>query len=117
MFKRIGLLVLANLAVFIMLSVILTVVQMVFGVNFGTMAGSSLNLSALFIYAHQQRDFRLLLKSLNFFLHLLYAFFLKITGEQNIAAQMILGNALQLIFLRTANPKQLSYFFFQTHLF
>ena len=36
MFKRIGLLVLANLAVFIMLSVILTVVQMVFGVNFGT---------------------------------------------------------------------------------
>ena len=49
MFKRIGLLVLANLAVFIMLSVILTVVQMVFGVNFGTMAGSSLNLSALFI--------------------------------------------------------------------
>ena len=46
MFKRIGLLVLANLAVFIMLSVILTVVQMVFGVNFGTMAGSSLNLSA-----------------------------------------------------------------------
>ena len=55
MFKRIGLLVLANLAVFIMLSVILTVVQMVFGVNFGTMAGSSLNLSALFIYAEKQR--------------------------------------------------------------
>lgn len=51
MFKRIGLLVLANLAVFIMLSVILTVVQMVFGVNFGTMAGSSLNLSALFIFS------------------------------------------------------------------
>ena len=66
MFKRIGLLVLANLAVFIMLSVILTVVQMVFGVNFGTMAGSSLNLSALFIFsmvvgfdhlaAHEQAD-------------------------------------------------------------
>lgn len=51
MFKRIGLLVLANLAVFIMLSVILTVVQMVFGVNFGTMAGSSLNLSTLFIFS------------------------------------------------------------------
>ena len=39
MFKRIGLLILANLAIFIMLSVILTVVQMVFGINFGTMAG------------------------------------------------------------------------------
>ena len=36
MFKRIGLLILANLASFIMLSVILTVVQMVFGINFGT---------------------------------------------------------------------------------
>ena len=44
MFKRIGLLILANLAIFIMLSVILTVVQMVFGINFGTMAGSNLNL-------------------------------------------------------------------------
>ena len=51
MFKRIGLLILANLAIFIMLSVILTVVQMVFGINFGTMAGSSLNLGTLFIFA------------------------------------------------------------------
>ena len=51
MFKRIGLLVLANLAVFIMLSIILTVVQMVFGVNFGTMAGSSLNFGTLFIFS------------------------------------------------------------------
>ena len=42
MFKRIGLLVLANLAVFIMLSVVLTIVQMVFGVNFGGMAGADL---------------------------------------------------------------------------
>ena len=44
MFKRIGLLILANLAIFIMLSVILTVVQMVFGINFGGMVGSSLNM-------------------------------------------------------------------------
>ena len=51
MFKRIGLLILANLAIFIMLSVILTVVQMVFGINFGTMAGSNLNLGTLFIFA------------------------------------------------------------------
>ena len=34
-----------------MLSVILTVVQMVFGINFGTMAGSNLNLGTLFIFA------------------------------------------------------------------
>ena len=39
MFKRIGLLILANLAIFIMLSVILTVIQMVFGINFGHMSG------------------------------------------------------------------------------
>ena len=51
MLKRIGLLFLANLAIFIMLSVILTVVQMVFGINFGTMAGSSLNLGTLFVFA------------------------------------------------------------------
>ncbi|MCI7708472.1 MAG: protease HtpX [Sutterella parvirubra] len=51
MFKRIGLLVLANLAVFIMLSVVLTIVQMVFGVNFGGMAGADLNLATLFIFS------------------------------------------------------------------
>ena len=51
MFKRIGLLILANLAVFIMLSILLTVVQMVFGVNFGTMAGSNLNLGTLFVFS------------------------------------------------------------------
>ncbi len=51
MFKRIGLLVLANFAVFIMLSIVLTIVQMVFGVNFGAMAGSNLNLATLFIFA------------------------------------------------------------------
>ena len=33
MFKRIGLLILANLAVFVMLSIVLTIVQMIFGVN------------------------------------------------------------------------------------
>ena len=51
MFKRIGLLILANLAVFVMLSIVLTIVQMVFGVNFGTMSGKSLNLGALFIFS------------------------------------------------------------------
>lgn len=51
MFKRIGLLILANLAVFVVLSVVLSIVQMVFGINFGTMAGSSLNLSTLFIFS------------------------------------------------------------------
>lgn len=51
MFKRIGLLILANLAIFIMLSVILTLVQMFFGVNFGTMSGRSLNLGTLFIFS------------------------------------------------------------------
>lgn len=51
MFKRIGLLILANLAVFIMLSVVLTIVQMVFGVNFGGMAGSNLKLGTLFIFS------------------------------------------------------------------
>jgi heat shock protein HtpX len=51
MLKRIGLLILANFAVFVMLSAVLTVIQMVFGVNFGTMAGQSLNYGALFIFA------------------------------------------------------------------
>lgn len=51
MLKRIGLLILANFAVFVMLSIILTIVQMVFGVNFGTMSGRSLNLGTLFIFA------------------------------------------------------------------
>ena len=62
MFKRIGLLILANLAVFIMLSILLTVVQMVFGVNFGTMAGSNLNLarssSSRWSSASRARSFR-----------------------------------------------------------
>ena len=52
MFKRIGLLILANLAIFIMLSVILTVIQMVFGINFGTMSGKSLNLGTQIGRAH-----------------------------------------------------------------
>lgn len=51
MFKRIGLLILANFAVFIMLSVILNVISMVTGINFGTMSGQSLNLGALFVFA------------------------------------------------------------------
>ncbi|WP_443744003.1 protease HtpX [Sutterella sp.] len=51
MFKRIGLLILANFAIFIMLSVILNVISMVTGINFGTMSGKSLNLGALFVFA------------------------------------------------------------------
>lgn len=51
MFKRIGLLILANFAVFIMLSLVLTVISMVTGINFGTMSGQSLNLGALFVFA------------------------------------------------------------------
>ena len=51
MFKRIGLLILANLAVFVVLSIVLTIVQAVLGVNFGTMAGAQLNLSTLFIFS------------------------------------------------------------------
>ena len=51
MFKRIGLLILANLAIFVMISIVLTVVQMVFGINFGTMSGSSLNLGTLFVFS------------------------------------------------------------------
>lgn len=51
MFKRIGLLILANLAVFIMLSLVLTIIQAVFGVSFGGMAGSSLQLGTLFIFS------------------------------------------------------------------
>lgn len=51
MLKRIGLLILANLAVFVVLSVVLTIVQMVFGVNFSGMAGKSLNLTTLFIFS------------------------------------------------------------------
>ena len=51
MLKRIGLLILANFAVFVMLSIILTIVQMVLGVNFGKMAGSSLNIGTLFIFS------------------------------------------------------------------
>lgn len=51
MLKRFGFLILANLAVFVMLSIVLTVVQMVFGVNFGTMSGRSLNLGTLFVFS------------------------------------------------------------------
>lgn len=51
MFKRFGLLILANLAVFIMLSIVLAVIQMLTGVNFGTMTGTQLNLPALFIFS------------------------------------------------------------------
>ena len=51
MLKRFGFLFLANLAVFLMLSIVLTVVQMVFGVNFGTMTGQSLNIGTLFVFS------------------------------------------------------------------
>ena len=52
MIKRISLLILADLAVFIMLSVVLTLVQVLFGVQFGGMAGpGGLKLSTLFVYS------------------------------------------------------------------
>ena len=41
MLKRIGLFVLTNLAILVMLSIIMTIVSWVFGVNFGQIAGSN----------------------------------------------------------------------------
>ena len=49
--KRIALLILTNIAVVVMLGIILTVVSMLTGINFGQMAGKSLNVGALFVFA------------------------------------------------------------------
>ena len=51
MLKRIGLLILTNIAVVVMLNIVLAVVGMVFGINFGGMAGSSLDMGALSVFA------------------------------------------------------------------
>lgn len=51
MLKRIGLLILTNIAVVVMLNIVLAVVGMVFGINFGGMAGSSLDMEALSVFA------------------------------------------------------------------
>ena len=49
--KRIALLILTNIAVVVMLGIVLTVVSMLTGINFGQMAGKSLNVGALFVFA------------------------------------------------------------------
>lgn len=51
MLKRIGLFILTNLAVVVMLNIVLAVVGMVFGINFGQMAGSNPDLIALFVFS------------------------------------------------------------------
>lgn len=51
MLKRIGLLILTNIAIVVMLNVILSIVSVVFGINWGGMAGKSINLTSLSIYA------------------------------------------------------------------
>mgnify|MGYP000739202017 CR=1 FL=1 len=51
MLKRIGLLILTNIAIVVMLNVILSIVGVVFGINWGGMAGKSINLTSLSIYA------------------------------------------------------------------
>lgn len=51
MLKRIGLFVLTNLAILVMLSIIMTIVSWVFGVNFGQIAGGNQNYGTLLIYA------------------------------------------------------------------
>lgn len=43
MLKRIGLLILTNIAIVVMLNVILSIVGVVFGINWGGMAGKSIN--------------------------------------------------------------------------
>ncbi|MBQ9241129.1 MAG: protease HtpX [Duodenibacillus sp.] len=49
--KRIGLFILTNIAVVVMLGIVLNVVSMVTGVNFGQMAGSDLDVTALLLFA------------------------------------------------------------------
>ena len=50
-FKRIALLILTNIAIVVMLGIVLNVVSMLTGLNFGQMAGSSLNMTSLFVFA------------------------------------------------------------------
>ncbi len=51
MFKRIGLLILTNIAVVVMLNIILSIVGVVFGINWGGMAGQSIDVTALSVFA------------------------------------------------------------------
>ncbi|MCG5031618.1 protease HtpX [Mesosutterella sp. OilRF-GAM-744-9] len=51
MLKRIGLFILTNLAIVVMLNLVLTVIGVLFGINWGDMAGQSINLSTLSVFA------------------------------------------------------------------
>ncbi|MCI5850050.1 MAG: protease HtpX [Sutterellaceae bacterium] len=51
MLKRIGLLILTNIAVIVMMNIILSVVGIVFGINWGGMAGQSIDLVSLSVFA------------------------------------------------------------------
>lgn len=49
--KRIALLILTNIAIVVMLGIVLNVVSMLTGINFGQMAGANLDIGALFVFA------------------------------------------------------------------
>lgn len=49
--KRIGLLILTNIAIVVMLGIVLNVVSLLTGLNFGQMAGANLDVAALFVFA------------------------------------------------------------------
>lgn len=49
--KRIALLILTNIAIVVMLGIVLNVVSMLTGLNFGQMAGANIDLTALFVFA------------------------------------------------------------------
>ena len=49
--KRIGLLILTNIAIVVMLGIVLNVVSLLTGLNFGQMAGANLNVAALLVFA------------------------------------------------------------------
>lgn len=49
--KRIALLILTNIAIVVMLGIVLNVVSMLTGMNFGQMAGANLDIGALFVFA------------------------------------------------------------------
>lgn len=51
MFKRIGLLILTNIAIVVMLNIVLTIVGVVFGINWGDMSARSIDLFTLSIFA------------------------------------------------------------------
>ena len=49
--KRIALLILTNIAIVVMLGIVLNVVSLLTGINFGQMAGKSLNITSLLVFA------------------------------------------------------------------